>query len=57
MNKPAPDWHAAAAALKIDGRAVIAGRRVEAASGETFASVSLLDGRSLRDVYNKYGVL
>jgi len=50
MNKPAPDWHAAAAALKIDGRAVIAGRRVDAASGETFASVSPLDGRSLAQV-------
>jgi acyl-CoA reductase-like NAD-dependent aldehyde dehydrogenase len=50
MNKPAPDWHAAAAALKIDGRAVIGGRRVESASGETFASLSPLDGRSLAQV-------
>jgi acyl-CoA reductase-like NAD-dependent aldehyde dehydrogenase len=50
MNKPAPDWHAAAAALKIDGRAVIGGRRVESASGETFASLSPLDGRSLAPV-------
>ena len=50
MNKPAPDWHAAAAALKIDGRAVIGGRRVDSASGETFASLSPLDGRQLAQV-------
>ena len=50
MNKPAPDWHAAAAALKIDGRAVIGGRRVDSASGETFASLSPIDGRSLASV-------
>jgi acyl-CoA reductase-like NAD-dependent aldehyde dehydrogenase len=50
MNKPAPDWHAAASALKIDGRAVIAGRRVDSASGETFASLSPIDGRSLASV-------
>ena len=50
MNKPAPDWHAAAAALKIDGRAVIDGRRVDGASGETFASLSPIDGRRLASV-------
>jgi acyl-CoA reductase-like NAD-dependent aldehyde dehydrogenase len=50
MNKPAPDWHAAAAALRIDGRAVIGGQRVAAASGETFAKSSPIDGRSLADV-------
>ncbi len=50
MNKPAPDWHAAAAALRIDGRAVIGGRRVDSATGETFASLSPLDGRQLAQV-------
>jgi acyl-CoA reductase-like NAD-dependent aldehyde dehydrogenase len=50
MNQPAPDWHAAAKALRIDGRAVIAGRRIDAQSGETFASVSPIDGRSLVNV-------
>ncbi|MBV8605567.1 MAG: aldehyde dehydrogenase [Pelomonas sp.] len=39
------DWHARAAALKIDGRAVVNGRRVEAA--ETFAKHSPIDGRLL----------
>lgn len=47
MNRPAPDWHAAAAALKIDGRAVIGGRRVASLSGETFACLSPIDGRTL----------
>ncbi len=47
MNAPAPDWHAAAKALRIDGRAVIAGRRCGAASGQTFESLSPIDGRSL----------
>ncbi len=47
MNKPAPDWHSAAKNLRIDGRAVIAGKRCAAASGQTFDSVSPIDGRSL----------
>ncbi len=50
MNKPAPDWHAAAAALRIDGRSVIGGQRVAAASGETFAKTSPIDGRVLGDI-------
>lgn len=50
MNKPAPDWHAAAAALRIDGRALIAGQRVVAKSGETFAKASPIDGRALGDI-------
>ncbi len=50
MNKPAPDWHAAAAALRIDGRALIAGQRVAARSGETFAKASPIDGRALGDI-------
>ncbi len=47
MNKPAPDWHAAASALRIDGRAVISGQRVATASGETFTKTSPIDGRTL----------
>ena len=50
MNLPAPDWHAAARTLRIDGRALIAGQRIGAADGETFASRSPIDGRSLADV-------
>jgi acyl-CoA reductase-like NAD-dependent aldehyde dehydrogenase len=50
MNHPAPDWHAAATNLRIDGRAVIAGRRCAALSGQTFESNSPLDGRKLGDV-------
>jgi acyl-CoA reductase-like NAD-dependent aldehyde dehydrogenase len=50
MNKPAPDWHAAAAALRIDGRSVIGGQRVAAKSGESFAKSSPIDGRHLGDI-------
>ena len=50
MNKPAPDWHAAAKSIRIDGRAVIEGQRVDAASGETFSSLSPIDGRALANV-------
>ncbi len=50
MNKPAPDWHAAASALRIDGRAFIGGQRVATASGETFAKTSPIDGRMLGDI-------
>jgi acyl-CoA reductase-like NAD-dependent aldehyde dehydrogenase len=50
MNKPVPDWHARAGALKIDGRALVDGKRVAARSGETFACISPLDGRSLGEV-------
>ena len=41
------DWAARAAALAIDGRAVIDGQRRAAASGETFACLSPIDGRLL----------
>jgi gamma-glutamyl-gamma-aminobutyraldehyde dehydrogenase len=48
MNTTAkPDWQARAKVIAIDGRAVIAGRRVASASGETFACVSPIDGRVL----------
>jgi acyl-CoA reductase-like NAD-dependent aldehyde dehydrogenase len=43
----AVDWGARAAALAIDGRAVIDGQRRDASSGETFACVSPIDGRLL----------
>ncbi|QTN25228.1 aldehyde dehydrogenase [Rhizobacter sp. AJA081-3] len=50
MNKPAPDWHAAASTLRIDGRAFVGGQRVAAVSGETFAKSSPIDGRRLADI-------
>ena len=50
MNSPAPDWHAAARALRIDGRAFVGGRRVAALDGRTFACRSPIDGRLLGDV-------
>ena len=40
-------WHARAAEIKIDGRAVIDGARVGAVSGQTFDNLSPIDGRSL----------
>ncbi len=45
-----PDWHARAAALRPDGRALIDGRRVEAVDGQTFDNLSPIDGRSLGTV-------
>ena len=50
MNAPSPDWHAAARALRIDGRALIGGERVAARGGETFDCRSPIDGRSLGPV-------
>jgi acyl-CoA reductase-like NAD-dependent aldehyde dehydrogenase len=44
------DWHARARDLRIDGRCVIDGERRAALSGETFACLSPLDGRSIGDV-------
>ncbi len=44
------DWHARAAAIKPDGRAVIGGQRVASVSGETFACLSPIDGRTLTQV-------
>lgn len=44
------DWHARAKALKIDGRAFINGKRVDAVDGSTFACLSPIDGRKLADV-------
>jgi acyl-CoA reductase-like NAD-dependent aldehyde dehydrogenase len=50
VNQPAPDWHARAAGIQLDGRAVIGGKRVAAAAGETFDNVSPLDGRTIAQV-------
>ncbi len=44
------DWAARAAELRIDGRIVIDGQRRDAASGETFAKNSPIDGRALAPV-------
>lgn len=44
------DWHARARDLRIDGRCVIDGERRAAQTGETFACLSPLDGRSLGEV-------
>ena len=45
-----PTWHERAAALEIDGRAFIDGKRVQALSGKTFDCRSPIDGRKLADV-------
>lgn len=41
------DWHAAAAALRLDGRAFVGGERCHAVAGETFDKHSPIDGRLL----------
>ena len=52
MSQPAAaiDWHARAAAVRFDGRAVIAGERREALGGESFPKHSPIDGRLLGPV-------
>ncbi|MFY7865378.1 aldehyde dehydrogenase [Roseateles sp.] len=45
--KAAIDWQARAQALKIDGRPVIGGRRVDTAAGLQFDCISPLNGQSL----------
>ena len=44
------DWHTRAKSLKIDGRAVINGKRVNAVGGATFECLSPIDNRKLADV-------
>jgi acyl-CoA reductase-like NAD-dependent aldehyde dehydrogenase len=44
------DWHQRARDIRIDGRAVISGRRVAAVAGETFDCVSPIDGQVLTQV-------
>ena len=43
-------WHERAAALRIDGRAVVNGARVDAAAGARFDCLSPVDGRKLAEV-------
>ena len=43
-------WHERAAALRIDGRAVVNGERVDAAAGARFDCISPVDGRKLAEV-------
>jgi gamma-glutamyl-gamma-aminobutyraldehyde dehydrogenase len=43
----APDWTARAAALQVDGRALIDGQRVDARDGQRFDKHSPIDGRLL----------
>jgi 4-guanidinobutyraldehyde dehydrogenase/NAD-dependent aldehyde dehydrogenase len=50
MSKPTIDWHARARSLPIESKAFIDGRYVAAASGDTFDSVSPIDGRVLAKV-------
>ncbi|WP_181702779.1 aldehyde dehydrogenase [Chthonobacter albigriseus] len=56
MNKPATfpatraDWETAAGVLRPESRLFIDGRFVDAASGETFAKVSPVDGRVIAEV-------
>jgi acyl-CoA reductase-like NAD-dependent aldehyde dehydrogenase len=45
--KPGTDWHAAAAAMRPDGRMLIDGHREPSAAGETFDKHSPIDGRRL----------
>jgi acyl-CoA reductase-like NAD-dependent aldehyde dehydrogenase len=54
MNAPI-DWHARAAAVRPDGRALIDGQRVAAADGQAFACVSPIDGRTLGQVARGQG--
>lgn len=44
------DWHARAKALKIDGRALVNGKRVNAADETTFEYFSPIDNRKLADI-------
>jgi 4-guanidinobutyraldehyde dehydrogenase / NAD-dependent aldehyde dehydrogenase len=50
MSETKIDWHARAKALKIDGRSLINGKRVNAADGATFECFSPIDNRKLADV-------
>jgi acyl-CoA reductase-like NAD-dependent aldehyde dehydrogenase len=49
VNAPI-DWHARAAAIRPDGRALIDGQRVAALDGQSFAGISPIDGRTLTQV-------
>ena len=47
MSSSTLDWHERATQLRIDGRALIAGMRVDAVAGEQFDCISPIDGRSI----------
>jgi acyl-CoA reductase-like NAD-dependent aldehyde dehydrogenase len=50
MSGTPVDWHAAAAAIRPDGRMVVGGQRQPTATGESFAKVSPLHGREIAQV-------
>jgi len=50
MSSSSINWHERAAALTIDGRPVINGRRVETEAGQQFDCISPIHGRSLGKV-------
>lgn len=50
MNAPTPDWHARAAAVAIDGRCLINGRRVASTNSQTFDCISPLNGKVLGQI-------
>ena len=50
MNTPTPDWHARAAAVSIDGRCLINGRRVASTNSQTFDCTSPLNGKVLGQI-------
>ncbi len=50
MLAPKINWHDRAKNLKIDGRAFINGKRVDATDGVTFECLSPIDGRKLADI-------
>ena len=55
MRETNTDWHARAKVLKIDGRAVINGKRVHAVDNSTFECFSPIDNRKLCDVASGKG--
>ena len=48
--KTIADWRAVASALRIDGAAFIAGKRVASVSGLTFDCISPIDGRKIAEI-------
>ena len=50
MSEANKSWQERAARLKIDGRALIGGKRVDAAGGARFDCISPIDGRKLADI-------
>ena len=47
MSSSTLDWHERAKQLRIDGRALLNGKRVDAIAGEQFDCISPIDGRSI----------